>query len=91
MNVNIKPEQELILKNREVLKINGVKKVESLNTYEFIVDTNLGKIQIKGNNLEMSALDIDKGTLNISGKIDSIEYSNKTVQKQKGFVAKLFK
>lgn len=91
MNVNIKPEQELILKNREVLTINGVKKVESLNTYEFIVDTNLGKIQIKGNNLEMSALDIDKGTLNISGKIDSIEYSNKTVQKQKGFVAKLFK
>ena len=91
MNVNIKPEQELILKNREVLTINGVKKVESLNTYEFIVDTNLGKIQIKGNNLEMSALDIDKGTLNISGKIDSIEYSNKIVQKQKGFVAKLFK
>ena len=43
----------LTLENRKSLKISGVKKIISLNPLEFQLDTVLGILTIKGNNLEM--------------------------------------
>lgn len=84
--------QDVILKNRSDLQISGVKKIESLNPKEFLVITVLGKILIKGIELEMKQLDVEKGILLISGKISLIEYLTKqTAEKEKGFISKLFK
>ena len=60
-------EQNVVLKNRKNLEITGVKKLESLNPLEFIVYTVLGKMIIKGKDLEMLSLDIDHGKLEIVG------------------------
>ena len=65
MNYNPKVEkvtsQEISLKNREDLEITGVQKLISLNQEEFIVDTTLGYMVVRGYNLEMKQLDIEKG------------------------------
>ena len=60
---NDQKDQSLKLKNRNNLEISGVKKIESLNSEEFIINTILGILIVKGSNLEMQQLDIDKGLL----------------------------
>lgn len=83
---------QLTLDNRKNLKISGVKKIISLNPHEFLLDTILGILNIKGNNLEMQMFDVDKGNINITGNIDSLVYCNKQQkEKEKGFIQKLFK
>ena len=76
-------EQSLKLKNRNNLEISGVKKIESLNSEEFIINTLLGILIVKGSNLEMQQLDIDKGLLWINGTIDSMNYTNVEKKKEK--------
>lgn len=89
-------EQNIILKNRKMLDISGVKKLESLNPNEFVVITVLGKMIVRGSELEMQVLDIDNGKLAITGNVRSIDYLDKdkngySSKKEKGFVSKLFK
>lgn len=86
------PKQDLTLKNRKELIITGVSKLEAMNPLEFSIITSLGRMNIKGTNMEMKMFDIDKGNLSIVGDIDQITYSNKSAkEKDKGFVSKLFK
>jgi len=84
--------QEIVLKNRNDLRITGVKKIESLNSNEFYLDTTLGKMIVRGTDLEMKNLDIEEGILIIIGKIQLMEYLQKDrPTKSKGFLSKLFK
>ena len=92
MNNELK-EQILSLNNRKRLEITGVKKLESLNKTEFFVDTILGLLLVRGENLEMQHLDIEKGALWIIGNVNSVSYldEDKTKKKDEGFLKKLFK
>lgn len=92
MNNELK-EQILSLNNRNRLEITGVKKLESLNKTEFFVDTILGLLLVRGENLEMQHLDIEKGVLWIIGNVNSVSYldEDKTKKKDEGFLKKLFK
>lgn len=85
--------QEIVLKNRNNLKITGVKKLYSLDENLFVIETNLGKMKITGTDLEMQQLDIAEGILLINGTIDSIEYTEnvKIKKNDSSFIAKLFK
>ena len=92
MNSELK-EQTLTLNNRKRLEITGVKKLESLNKTEFFVDTILGLLLVKGEDLEMQHLDIEKGILWIIGRVSSLSYLDEDTNKKKdeGFFKKLFK
>ena len=92
MNNEIK-EQRITLDNRKRLELSGVKKLESLNKEEFFVLSVLGLILVKGNDLEMQHLDIEKGLLWITGYISSITYLDEENNKKKdeGFFKKLFR
>lgn len=85
--------QEITLQNRKRLEITGVKKIESLNTIEFLISTTLGMLHVEGEGLEMQHLDIEKGILWITGTIYSLEYfdERKKETKQEGFFKKIFK
>lgn len=85
-------QNSIMLDNRKSLKITGVKKINSFNLKEFQLETSLGNLYIKGNNLEMQMFDIDKGNIFITGDIDSLAYLNiSSEKKEKGFIQKLFK
>lgn len=81
----------LILTDRKKLEISGIKKIESLNEEEFLIDTLHGTLFIKGNNLEMQQLDVDHGNLWISGTINLIEYIDNIKKEKNGFFSKVFK
>lgn len=83
--------QDIILKDRKKLEISGIKKIESLNKEEFLIDTKQGMLLIKGTNLEMQQLDTEKGNLWINGIVNLIEYINKDKKEKEGFFSKVFK
>lgn len=80
------------LNERKSIVITGVKKIESFDNEEFLLNTNLGGMLIKGSGLEMIKLDTLEGNVSIKGHIDSISYLDDTFKnKESGLFDKLFK
>ena len=78
---------------RKSISISGVKKIENFDESEFMLETNMGYMQIKGSNLEIIKLDTYQGDVSIKGKIDSLQYldNSKKAQNKESMLSKLFK
>lgn len=78
---------------RKNIVITGVKKIESFDDEEFLMETNMGFIVLKGESLEIIKLDTYQGNVSIKGKVNSLQYmENKTGKaKDDGVFGKLFK
>ncbi|WP_210367655.1 sporulation protein YabP [Bacillus sp. REN3] len=86
------PDHDLVMRGRRTLEITGVKQVESFDNEEFLLETVMGFLAIKGQNLQMKNLDVDKGVVSIKGKIfDLIYLDDQHGEKAKGFFSKLFR
>lgn len=85
------PPHEVILKGRKSLDITGVKEVESFDNEEFLLETSLGFLSVRGHNLHIKNLDVDEGIISIEGKVDDLVYVDQPTEKSKGFIGKLFK
>ena len=83
----------ITLAERKNIVVTGVKKIESFDSEEFLMDTTLGFLHIKGSELEIIKLDTYQGNVSIKGKIDSLTYMDNGVSKSKeeSFLSKLFK
>lgn len=80
------------LNERKSIVITGVKKIESFDNEEFLLNTNLGAMLIKGEGLEMIKLDTLEGNVSIKGHINAINYlDNSSTGKDSGLFTKLFK
>ena len=81
------------LTERKNIMITGVKKIESFDSEEFLMDTTLGFLRIKGEGLEIVKLDTYQGNVSIKGRVDSLVYTENILQKNKeeSFLGKLFK
>ena len=83
---------EIKLVDRSMLNISGVNKIVSFDSNEFILESSMGPIYIKGTALELLSLDTHDGNIRIKGKINGINYIEKsTHKKEDSFIAKLFK
>lgn len=78
------------LNDRKNIIISGIKKINSFDEKEFDLDSIMGNIIIKGENLEMIKLDTIEGNVSIKGQINSFFYSD-TAQKDNSILMKLFK
>ena len=76
---------------RKQIKISGVKKIDSFDDLEFLIDTTMGYLYIKGKELEIIKLDTNSGNITINGVIDSINYVESKNKKESSFIGKLFK
>lgn len=86
------PDHDVIMRGRRLLEITGVKQVESFDNEEFLLETVMGFLAIKGQNLQMKNLDVDKGIVSIKGKIYELIYLDEQHgEKAKGFFSKLFR
>ncbi len=81
------------LAERKNIVVTGVKKIDSFDNNEFLMDTTLGYLTIKGNDLEIVKLDTYQGNVSIKGRIDSLSYTENDNKKNKeeSFLSKLFK
>lgn len=90
--INTAVVQNLILENREKLSISGVLDVLSFDDQVIIVETELGLLTIKGENLRITKLSIDTSEVIVEGNISYLSYSNKEVEKNKSsIISKIFK
>ena len=80
------------LLERKTLVITGVKKIDTFDKLHFILDTTMGFMVIKGEDLELIKLDTLSGNVTIKGTINSLEYilENKK-SNEEGIISRLFK
>ncbi len=91
-NQNVSVEHDIIMRGRRLLDITGVKQVESFDSEEFLLETVMGFLTIRGQNLQMKNLDVEKGIVSIKGKVHEMAYIDEhQSEKAKGFFSKLFK
>ncbi len=84
---------KLILNNRRTCNLTGVNDVLSFDEKEIILETEQGMLMIKGNDLHVNRLSLDKGEVDVDGRIDSFTYSEQSGVAGKGesFLSRLFK
>lgn len=83
----------ITINERKSIAITGVKKIDSFDNEEFLLETTMGFIIIKGESLEIIKLDTYQGNVSIKGKINSLIYMENLNKKEKedGIFNKLFK
>ena len=84
--------QNIILENREKLSISGVNDVLNFDDQIVMVDTELGLLTVKGENIRITKLSLDTTEVIIEGEIASIAYSQNKQEKSSGTIlSKIFK
>ena len=81
------------LNQRKNSFVTGVLDVLSFDLNEVLLETEQGLLTIKGNDLHVNRLNVEKGEVDLSGTIDSILYSNMSHGKKnkESFMSKIFK
>ena len=80
------------ISDRKSITVTGVKKIDNFDDKEFLMETTMGYLIIKGSDLEIIKLDTYQGDVSIKGKVNSLNYNeNKKQEKHDSIVSKLFK
>lgn len=81
------------LLERKTLVITGVKKIDNFDNIHFLLETTMGYLIIKGENLELIKLDTLAGNVTIKGDINSMDYllDNMKKNKDETILGRLFK
>lgn len=80
------------LLERKNLVITGVKKIENFDSEQFLLDTIMGFLLIKGEGLELIKLDTIQANVSIKGLVHSINYvEDAKKDKENSIFNRLFK
>ena len=84
---------KLFLQNRGNVSITGVTDVVSFDESQVILDTDMGLLTLKGKDLHVSRLTIEKGEVDVEGTVDSLAYSSNESIRRAGesMLSRLFK
>ena len=73
---NIQKNHKLVVNNRRTSLVTGVLDVLSFDLGEVLLETQQGMLMVKGSDLHVNRLSLEKGEVDLSGNIDSIAYSD---------------
>lgn len=78
---------------RKNMLVTGVKKIDNFDSEEFLMDTVMGYLVVKGKDLELLKLDTMQQTVSIKGQINSMAYieNHKSKDKDTSIINRLFK
>ena len=93
MTTNQNIVQNIVLENREKLNVSGVNDVLSFDDQVVMIDTELGLLTVKGENIRINKLSLDTSEVIVDGEISSLTYSPKGPEKKAGtsLLSKIFK
>ena len=66
---------KLVINNRKTSLVTGVNDVLSFDLNEILLETEQGMLMVKGSDLHVNRLSLEKGEVDLSGNIDSVAYS----------------
>ena len=64
----------LNMEDRKRLEMTGISDVISFDLNKILLETDYGVVTVKGDNLHVNRLSVEKGELDIDGSIQSLEY-----------------
>ena len=67
---------KLVIQNRKMSMVSGVLDVLAVDLNEILLETEQGMLMIKGKDLHVNRLSLDKGEVDLAGHIDSVAYSD---------------
>ncbi len=92
MDLNNYGSHEIKVVDRSIINLSGINKIVSFDDQEFLMESNMGTILLKGENLEIVKLDTHDGNVKIKGNLNSFAYiENIKKTKEESLISKLFK
>lgn len=73
-NSELSSPSSITIKDRKSVEISGIKQIDSFDNQEFLLDTVVGYLHIKGKNLMLGKMDNENKEVIINGSIDSVNY-----------------
>lgn len=80
--------------DRKSITLSGINDVLSFDEAEVLLDSNQGMLSIKGEQLHVNRLSLEKGEVDVDGRIDSVVYKGEHLEKTKkgsNMLARLFR
>ena len=86
-------QHRVLMNNRQTGSFSGVVDVLSFDVSEILLETEQGMLLIKGTDLHVNRVNLEKGEIDLSGNIDSISYSDihSTAKQAGSLFEKLFR
>ncbi len=82
--------QNVIIEGRKKLSISAVRDVTSFDDETILLDTALGKMTVKGEQLRVESFNTESGDLTATGKIYAVVYMSE-VKGGGGFISRIFR
>ena len=84
-------EKAITHQHKMILNNRHTGNVLSFDVNEILLETELGMLHIKGKDLHVNRLNLDKGEVDIDGQVDALNYSQVPgIGKKGGMLGKLF-
>lgn len=83
----------LSIENRNSGVLTGIRDVVSFDENQIVLDTDMGLLTLKGKDLHISRLTLEKGEVDLNGTVDSLVYSSNEALRRSGesLFTRLFK
>lgn len=81
---------KVVMTDRSNMLVTDVIDVDSFNLTEILLETGYGSMLVKGNDIHVKRLNLEKGEADIEGKFDSITYT-KIKRKDESLIKRMFK
>ena len=72
----------VLLEHRKKAVITGVQEIHSFNENEVLLLSEAGKILLKGEQLHVRKLNLEKGDAEVEGRVDSLSYLTRNAHKK---------
>ncbi len=85
---------KMTMSGRKTCMLSGVKDVLSFDLHEVLLETEQGMLSIKGDDLHVSRLTLEKGEVDVDGRLDSFTYTDAAPtgqQKAASLISRLFR
>jgi sporulation protein YabP len=79
------------MQDRKNMLVTAVKDVDSFNLNEILLITEKGNILIKGDNIHVKRLNLERGEADIEGNFNSIVYTDTRKSKNESMLKRMFK
>lgn len=88
-----KGQHKLALSGRKSCNLTGIIDAISFDISEVLLETEMGMLMVKGSDLHVKRLTLEKGEVDLEGRIDSLTYSDHTTLASRGesLLGRLFK
>ena len=81
----------VLMNNRQTGNFSGVLDVLSFDVSEILLETEQGMLLIKGTDLHVNRLSLEKGEVDIAGRIDALSYSDVSHAHKESWLSRMFR